>query len=279
MVSADRQGPACPRDWITPCLRFGPPVPIADPVLLVDRPNATFRITRAITSFTIPAVLMVTFASVSFASEISAGEVAVSRSGSSDDLVVRLFDLASVRRAFGALARQRAGMTDGERVAAWADFSQLAEAVIGNSPLGPFTFDDLSGAAGGASGPHVIATRGVSARSRVAYQMQAVGYSARETADVVNRRISRRALDTARRMIAVGQGRDKAAAYLDSQYTRAAAVRNRHRGGDTRRPDGSTPSSSGTRTPTRSKRLSYAPSSRRSPPSIPLRDHVRGPSA
>jgi soluble lytic murein transglycosylase-like protein len=180
-------------------------------------------------SFTIPAVLMLTLASVSFGAELSAGEVAVNRSGSSDGLVVRLFDVAAVRRAFDALARQREGMTEGERVAAWTDFSQLAEAVIGNSPVGPFTFDDLIGAAGGAPGPQVIATRGVAARSRVAYQMQAVGYSARETADVVGRRISRRALDTAQRMIAVGYGRDKAAAYLDSQYARVAALRNRHR--------------------------------------------------
>ncbi len=120
-------------------------------------------------------------------------------------------------------------MTDGERVAAWADFSQLAEAVIGNSPVGPFTFDDLIGAAGGVPGPEVVATRGVAARNRVAYDMQAVGYSARETADVVGGRVSLRALVTARRMIATGQGRDKAADYLDRQYTRTAVLQNRPR--------------------------------------------------
>ena len=120
-------------------------------------------------------------------------------------------------------------MTEGERVVAWADFSQLAETVIGNSTIGSFTFDELIGAAGGDPGPQVIATQGVAARSRVVYQMLAVGYSARETADVVGRRVSRRALDTARRMIAVGQGRDKAATYLDSQYTRVTALQHRHR--------------------------------------------------
>ncbi len=204
-------------------------LPIADPVLLTDRLNATFVIASAVASFAIPAVLILALASVSFGSEISAREVAVTRSGSSEGLVVRLFDLAAVRRAFNALALQRAAMTDGERVAAWADFSQMAEAVIGNSPIGPFTFDELIGAAGGDPGPQVIATRGVAARSRVAYQMMAIGYSARETADVVAGRVSRRALDTARLMIAVGQGRDKAADYLDSQYAHATALQKRHR--------------------------------------------------
>lgn len=259
-------------------------LPIADPVLLTDRLNVTFVIASAVASFAIPAVLILALASVSFGSEISAREVAVTRSGSSEGLVVRLFDLAAVRRAFNVLALQRAAMTDGERVAAWADFSQMAEAVIGNSPIGPFTFDELIGAAGGDPGPQVIATRGVAARSRVAYQMMAIGYSARETADIVAGRVSRRALDTARLMIAVGQGRDKAADYLDSQYAHATALQKRHRvqsrlRGEARRPGRSTPSFSGTRTLTRSKRRSSGPSSRRSPPSTPLRDHVRGQSA
>jgi soluble lytic murein transglycosylase-like protein len=39
---------------------------------------------------------------------------------------------------------------------------------------------------------------------------------------VVSGRISRQALDTARRMLAVGQSRDVAANYLDSQYKRVA---------------------------------------------------------
>ena len=66
--------------------------------------------------------------------------------------------------------------------------------------------------------------------------MQAVGYSARETADVVGGRISLRALVTARRMIAIGQGRDKAAAYLDREYTRTAALHDPLRDGRGVRP-------------------------------------------
>jgi soluble lytic murein transglycosylase-like protein len=62
-------------------------------------------------------------------------------------------------------------------------------------------------------------------RDDAAYQLLALGYSARETADVVSGRISLHALDTARRMIAVGLGRDQAANYLDAQYTLVASSR------------------------------------------------------
>jgi hypothetical protein len=188
-----------------------------------------FVIGSVMASFTVPVVLLLTFSSVAFGAEISVGAVAATRSGPSQGPLVRLFDLAAVRRAFNTLARQRVAMPEGERVAAWADFSQMAEAIIGNSPLGPYTFDELIGGAGGDLGPQVITTRGVGARNRMAYQMQAVGYSARETADVVSRRITLRALDTARRMIAVGRGRDAAADYLDSQYARATPLQPRPR--------------------------------------------------
>jgi soluble lytic murein transglycosylase-like protein len=63
-------------------------------------------------------------------------------------------------------------------------------------------------------------------RDMAAYQLLALGYSARETADVVSGRISQQALDTARQMLAVGQTKDMAANYLDSQYKRVIALRN-----------------------------------------------------
>jgi soluble lytic murein transglycosylase-like protein len=55
--------------------------------------------------------------------------------------------------------------------------------------------------------------------------MLAVGYSARETADVVSGRIGRSNLDMAQRMLAAGLGREVAADYLDSQYARVSALR------------------------------------------------------
>ena len=97
-------------------------------------------------------------------------------------------------------------MTEGERAAALADFSVMTEAVVGGSPGGPFTFDELTRAVTSGDGPRVSAAPGVVQRDEAAYQLLGLGYSARETADVVSGRISQQALDTAQRMIAVGAG-------------------------------------------------------------------------
>jgi soluble lytic murein transglycosylase-like protein len=51
-----------------------------------------------------------------------------------------------------------------------------------------------------------------------AYRLRAVGYSEKEAADIVSGRITRQALDTARRMIAAGHGREAAADFLDRHY-------------------------------------------------------------
>jgi hypothetical protein len=139
---------------------------------------------------------------------------------------IRLLDLAAVRRLVNALARQRATMTEGERAAAWADFSLVSQAVIGDAKVGPFDLDELASAASSGGGPRVVATAGVAVRDTAAYQLLALGYSARETADVVSGRISQQALDTARQMLAVGQTKDMAANYLDTQYKRIVALHN-----------------------------------------------------
>jgi soluble lytic murein transglycosylase-like protein len=154
----------------------------------------------------------------------STGAVARPAAASRPD--VRLLDLAAVRRLVNALARQRATMTEGERAAAWADFSLVSQAVIGDSKIGPFDLDELASAAANGGGPRVTVTAGVAMRDIAAYQLLALGYSARETADVVSGRISQQALDTARHMLAVGQTKDMAANYLDSQYKRVVALRN-----------------------------------------------------
>jgi soluble lytic murein transglycosylase-like protein len=137
---------------------------------------------------------------------------------------IQLFELASVRRLFLPMTRAGADQPEGERVAALADLARLTEAVAGDPLARPLTFDELAAAAALAQGPELRATAGVARRDAAAYQLLALGYSARETADVVSGRISQRALDTARRMIAAGEGRDAAARYLDSQYTRVSAA-------------------------------------------------------
>jgi soluble lytic murein transglycosylase-like protein len=144
----------------------------------------------------------------------------------SNRVEVRLFDLSAVRRLFHTLAGRGDAMNEGERAAALADFSVMSEALIGGAAGGPFSFAELVRAASSGGGPLVSAARGVGSRDEAAYQLLALGYSARETADVVSGRISQHALDTAQRMIAVGKGRDAAADYLDAQYRLETAARN-----------------------------------------------------
>jgi soluble lytic murein transglycosylase-like protein len=137
----------------------------------------------------------------------------------------RVLDLPSIRRLFDALARQRLSADEGERVASWADLSLLAEAVLGDARTGPLVFDDPADAAASRPTPRVLVTPAVNARDGVAYQLLALGYSARETADVVGGRITKQALDAAQKMLLIGLGRDTAANYLDRQYKMAIRLR------------------------------------------------------
>ena len=171
-------------------------------------------------------VLLITLASATPSAAKSVDDVPAVQSGDAGEIFeVELFDLSAARRLYQALARQRPTMTEGERVAAWADFSLTIEAVAGEPVADLLAFDDLARALASGLWPRVRATRGVAGRDGVAYLMLAVGYSARETADVVSGRIDRPALDMARRMIAAGLGRDTAADFLDRQYASVKAWR------------------------------------------------------
>jgi soluble lytic murein transglycosylase-like protein len=154
----------------------------------------------------------------------AAGQSSVARPATPGRLDVRLLDLAAIRRLVNSLIRTGPTMTEGERAAAWADVSLLSQAVIGDTRI-PFDLAEIERAAASGGGPRVSATPGVATRDEAAYQLLALGYSAREIADVVSGRISQRALDTARQMLAVGQSRDAAANYLDGQYRRVVALR------------------------------------------------------
>ena len=167
-------------------------------------------------------------------------------------LDIRLFDLAAVRRLLYTFARRGRELSEGERAATLADFTVLTEAVVGGSAGGPFTLGELVAALSDSGGPRVSAAPGAGQRDDAAYQLLSLGYSASETAAVVSRRISQRALDTAQRMIAVGKGRD-AAATISTRSTGSSSRREPRRE-DRRtttiappRPARSTASSSSTR--------------------------------
>jgi soluble lytic murein transglycosylase-like protein len=171
-------------------------------------------------------LLLITISSVSGIAAEAPQRPALVQPARSDRVDVRLFDLAAVRRLFHALARRGDAMAEGERAAALADFFLMTEAVIGGSAGGPFSLDELVRTASSGAGPLVSAAPGVAGRDEAAYQLLALGYSARETADVVSGVISQSALDTAQRLIAVGKGREAAADYLDAQYRLVTAARN-----------------------------------------------------
>ena len=77
---------------------------------------------------------------------------------------------------------------------------------------------------GGLSSP-AIANQST-AREEAEYRLLALGYSPHETDDILSGRITQKALDNARLMIAVGRDREEASNYLDSQYTLATNARN-----------------------------------------------------
>ena len=142
---------------------------------------------------------------------------------------VALLDLSGVRRLVAPLSRLRANLSDEEKAAAWADISQVCDAILGR-PLDPaIGLDELTSTDATARGPRMAAADGVAARDARAYLLLAVGYSARETADIVSERISVEALDNARHIRAAGLGREHAANYLDREYRRAAMRRERLR--------------------------------------------------
>lgn len=107
--------------------------------------------------------------------------------------------LKSVQRLSADLSKERGSTDEVRRVAAEAELAELSDSVIGDGRAG------------------------MASRDALAYQMLALGYSTRETADVVSERISRAALDRAHRLRLVGQGQ-AATAYLASQYRRSPII-------------------------------------------------------
>lgn len=127
--------------------------------------------------------------------------------------------LPSIRRLTAVLARELGSTDAAERAAAWTEIALVADAVAGRAC-------SLSAAGAAADAEACVVTTDARARDAAAYRLLALGYSPREAADVVAGRLSRRALDTARRMLMAGRGREAAARYLAGQYRdgRAADV-------------------------------------------------------
>ena len=136
---------------------------------------------------------------------------------------VDLRSLAAPRLLFTRLQQQFGGALTPRDMVSWTEFVVLSEAVTG-APLGVAVTPE-SIQTRGASGFEVAAAPGVERRDAVADRLLALGYSARETADVLTGRITLQALETATRMVAAGLDRTAASDYLDRQY---AVLQARH---------------------------------------------------
>ncbi len=178
-------------------------------------------------SYVVAATVVLTLGTANLVPRVPAGrDSAVGRAGqaaSAAQIDLRVLDLAAVRRLLSAFARLQ--LSEGDRAAALGDVSLLVDAITGETADESFRYEDLFAPDTSSGGPRVRARPGVGARDAAAYQLLALGYSAHETADVVSGRISQRALDVAREMLAAGQSRDIAANYLDGQYKRLVAAR------------------------------------------------------
>ncbi|MGE0594640.1 MAG: lytic transglycosylase domain-containing protein [Vicinamibacterales bacterium] len=137
---------------------------------------------------------------------------------------IDLSDLVSVRLQATVLLGRASGREDA-RVAALTDLGRLVQAVAGTPEAPAFTTAELRRGLRARGTLRFAATPGTAARDADAYRLLALGYSTRETADVVTGRIGLAALDRARGMLAAGGSRETAADYLDGEYRRLAAAR------------------------------------------------------
>jgi soluble lytic murein transglycosylase-like protein len=171
------------------------------------------------------AIVLVTVGSGSSVQTAFAGQSPAEHRAVGQPRTIQLLDLPSIDRLFTASARQLRSKDEGVRVAAWADFSLLVAAIVDDRGASALAIAALAGPTTMARAPGVVGTPAMSSRDRVAYHLLALGYSARETADIISGRIGKQALDTAHKMLLVGRGQEAAANYLDSQYRRAPATK------------------------------------------------------
>jgi soluble lytic murein transglycosylase-like protein len=107
------------------------------------------------------------------------------------------------------------------------DFEQVLVAVAGRPGAAGHSLEEYRRAFAGELGVALPADRGAAVRDDTAYRLLGLGYSAREIADILAGRISRRALDDAQKMLMMGQPADRVSDVLDREYRRVADVRER----------------------------------------------------
>jgi soluble lytic murein transglycosylase-like protein len=110
------------------------------------------------------------------------------------------------------------------------DFELLIAAVSGQPAVAGHSVQDYRGGFAGQSRLAIGGSSGAAARDDLAYRLHSLGYSAKEIADVVSGRITRSALDNAQKMLMLGSRPDQVSDFLDREYARLQAAREKAQG-------------------------------------------------
>jgi len=105
------------------------------------------------------------------------------------------------------------------------DFELVIAAVTGQPASNGHSMEEYRAAFEGKAAVSVPVAGGAAARDDAAYRLHSLGYSAKEIADVIAGRITRAALDNAQKMLMLGSRPEQVSDFLDREYTRLQATR------------------------------------------------------
>jgi hypothetical protein len=107
------------------------------------------------------------------------------------------------------------------------DFELVVAAITGRPAFAGCSMEDYREAFAGKQVLTVGVEEGAAGRDDTAYRLHSLGYSAKEIADILSGRIARSALDAAQKMLMLGNRPQRVSDFLDKEYARLAAARDR----------------------------------------------------
>jgi soluble lytic murein transglycosylase-like protein len=131
---------------------------------------------------------------------------------------------SGLARVFRDLASPSA--TDPE-IARLFDFELVVAAVTGQPAFAGHSMQEYRDAFAGKGAIAIAVAQGAAGRDDAAYRLHSLGYSAKEIADIVSGRITRSALDNAQKMLMLGNRPQQVSDFLDKEYARLQAARDR----------------------------------------------------
>jgi soluble lytic murein transglycosylase-like protein len=107
---------------------------------------------------------------------------------------------------------------------------ELVVAAIAGSPVAGHSMQEYRDAFASSRRIALPVSPGAAGRDDTAYRLHSLGYSAKEIADILSGRITRAALDNAQKMLMLGNRPQQVSDFLDREYARLAAARERSAG-------------------------------------------------